>query len=80
MAADRPPVVPVAVVEDHDEALVCIYRAIGSKRLPLNGTTLIHFDAHPDLLSPDLPVSWLPGSVCNTPWCALRLSNGNFVL
>jgi hypothetical protein len=56
MAALRPPV-PVSVVEEHDEALVCIYRAIGSKRLPLSGTALIHFDAHPDLLSPNLPVS-----------------------
>jgi hypothetical protein len=44
----------VAVVEDHDEALQVIYRAIGSKRLPLNGNTLVHFDAHPDLLSPNL--------------------------
>ena len=61
MAADCPPVVPVAVIEDHDEALVWIYRAIGSKRLPLSGTALIHFDAHPDLLSPNLPVSRVPG-------------------
>lgn len=52
----RPPV-PVYVVEDHDEALVVIYRAMGGKKLPLSGVTLIHFDAHPDLLSPDLPVS-----------------------
>lgn len=45
----------VSVVEDHDEALVVIYRAIGSKKIPLNGSIFVHFDAHPDLLSPNLP-------------------------
>ena len=54
--AQRGQPVAVSVVEDHDEALVVIYRAIGSKKLPLNGSTLLHFDAHPDLLSPNLPV------------------------
>ena len=54
--SSRPAGLPVAVVEDHDEALQVIYRAIGSKRLPLNGNTLVHFDAHPDLLSPNLQV------------------------
>ena len=49
--------VPVYIVEDHDDALPVIYKAIGSKKLPLVGTVLIHFDAHPDLLSPDIPVS-----------------------
>jgi len=44
------------VVEDHDEALPLIYRAIGSKKLPLRGIGLIHFDAHPDLLSPNIKV------------------------
>lgn len=52
--------IPATVVEDHDEALVVIYRAIGSKSLPIKGVTLIHFDAHPDLLSPNLPVSLMP--------------------
>ena len=44
------------VVEDHDEALPLIYRAIGAKRLPLKTIGLVHFDAHPDLLSPNIQV------------------------
>lgn len=42
--------VPVYVVEEHNDALQFIYSAIGGKKLPLEGTTLLHFDAHPDLL------------------------------
>lgn len=48
---------PVYIVEDHDEALPLIYRAIGSKQLPFEGIAFIHFDAHPDLLCPDIMVS-----------------------
>ena len=44
------------VVEEHNEALTHIYRAIASKRLPFQGSFLLHFDAHPDLLSPDIKV------------------------
>ena len=40
------------IVEDHNEALTWIYRQIGAKRLPLHGTSLLHFDSHPDLLLP----------------------------
>ena len=47
----------VSVVEDHNDALPVIYRAIGSRKLPFSGNTLVHFDAHPDLLSPELPVA-----------------------
>jgi len=43
---------PVYVCEDHHEVLPHIYRAIGSHHLPLRGTILVHFDAHPDLLLP----------------------------
>jgi len=46
----------VHVVEDHNEALPHVYRAIARKKLPFTGTALIHFDAHPDLLSPDIEV------------------------
>ena len=48
--------IPAHVVEDHDEALPLIYRAIGAKRLPLKTIGLVHFDAHPDLLSPNIQV------------------------
>ena len=54
----------VHVVEDHNEALPHIYRAIASKRLPFSGNILLHFDAHPDLLSPDIKVSEKRGAFC----------------
>merc|ERR1719334_2222797 len=40
---------PVHVVEDHNDALPWIYRAIGAKRLPFSDNVLLHFDSHPDL-------------------------------
>lgn len=48
--------IAVHVVEDHDAALPLIYRAIGSKKIPFSGLGLIHFDSHPDLLSPNVLV------------------------
>lgn len=52
-AGSRRPL-PVHVFEDHDEALVHIYRFIGSKKLTFSGNCLVHFDSHPDLLLPDM--------------------------
>ena len=45
---------PVSIVDDHNDALPVIYRGIGSKLLPFHSIALVHFDAHPDLLSPDI--------------------------
>ena len=45
---------PVYVCEDHHEVLPHIYRAIGSHHLPFSGNIFVHFDAHPDLLLPDM--------------------------
>ncbi|KAJ2948130.1 hypothetical protein O0L34_g9929 [Tuta absoluta] len=42
--------IPIYVVEEHNDALQFIYSAIGGKKLPLEGTTLVHLDAHPDML------------------------------
>ncbi|KFM77772.1 hypothetical protein X975_23656, partial [Stegodyphus mimosarum] len=42
----------VVIVEDHNDVLYHIYRAIGSKRLPFSDGTMIHFDSHPDLMIP----------------------------
>ncbi|KAM3967517.1 misexpression suppressor of ras 6 [Aphomia sociella] len=42
--------VPIYVVEEHNDALQFIYSAIGGKKLPVEGTALLHLDAHPDML------------------------------
>ncbi|EDO35441.1 predicted protein, partial [Nematostella vectensis] len=43
---------PVKICENHDEVLFHIYRAIAGRYLPYSGTTLIHFDSHPDMTIP----------------------------
>ncbi|XP_076253220.1 misexpression suppressor of ras 6 [Rhynchophorus ferrugineus] len=44
--------IPIYIVEYHNEVIPFIYRNIGSKHLPCQGITLIHFDSHPDMLIP----------------------------
>ena len=58
-------VLPVHVVEDHNDALPWIYRAIGSKRIPFCDNKMIHFDSHPDLGIPkDLTADQVFDKVC----------------
>lgn len=45
------------IVEDHNDALYHIYRAIGSKRIPFKDAIMIHFDSHPDLGIPKLDIA-----------------------
>ncbi|GAB0086875.1 UPF0489 protein C5orf22 [Sergentomyia squamirostris] len=44
--------IPIFIVEDHNDVLQFIYRCLGSRHLPFEGNTLVHFDAHPDLTVP----------------------------
>jgi hypothetical protein len=63
------------VVEDHHHALQCIHRHMRRKRLPLSGLTMLHVDAHPDLLVPPnvkLGDVWHPQEL----YCALEESVG----
>ncbi|EEB16411.1 conserved hypothetical protein [Pediculus humanus corporis] len=44
--------IPVHIVEDHNHVLEYIYKSMGSRHLPLEGNSIIHFDSHPDLMIP----------------------------
>lgn len=55
---------PIHIVDDHNEALEHIYRYIGSKALPYSGISLVHFDSHPDLLCPELTADQIYNKEC----------------
>jgi hypothetical protein len=39
----------VYVVEEHNDALSCIYKEIGARHLKFSNLVMIHFDSHPDM-------------------------------
>ena len=43
---------PVAIVDDHHDALLHIHRLIRRKRLAFEHAIMVHIDAHPDLMVP----------------------------
>jgi len=48
--------VPIVIVENHNEVVPHLYRAMGSRHLPLEGNTIVHLDSHPDLgVPPSMP-------------------------
>jgi len=65
------------IVEDHNEALTWIYRQIGSKRLPVHGSRLLHLDSHPDLL---LPAALTAEEAADKGSLLPRLSIGDWIL
>lgn len=71
------PQLPVHIVEEHNDVLQHILRAVGSKHLPFTNNLLIHFDSHPDLLIPaDLKAS----EVFDVPDMLQKLSIENWIL
>uniref|UniRef100_A0A8C0W7Z9 CE022 protein n=1 Tax=Castor canadensis TaxID=51338 RepID=A0A8C0W7Z9_CASCN len=72
----RYPELPVWVVEDHQEVLPFVYRAIGSKHLPASNIRFLHFDSHPDLL---IPVN-MPATVFDKETLFGELSIENWIM
>ena len=56
------PTVPVFIVEEHSEALLCLQRSMRRGLLPMSGIQMIHYDAHPDL---SIPQKLTPAVVYN---------------
>ncbi|KAJ7408681.1 hypothetical protein WISP_119066 [Willisornis vidua] len=71
------PVLPVWVVEDHQDVLPFIYRAIGSKHLPASNISFVHLDSHPDLL---IPVNMPADTVFDKETLFSELSIENWIM
>lgn len=44
--------IPIFIVENHNEVLEFVYRCLGSRHLPFQNNTMVHFDSHPDMTIP----------------------------
>ncbi|NXP23999.1 CE022 protein, partial [Scytalopus superciliaris] len=71
------PALPVWVVEDHQDVLPFIYRAIGSKHLPASNISFVHLDSHPDLL---IPVNMPADTVFDKETLFSELSIENWIM
>ncbi|XP_060761590.1 UPF0489 protein C5orf22 homolog [Neoarius graeffei] len=68
---------PVWIVEDHHEVVQHIYRAIGSRHIPMKDVKMVHLDSHPDLL---IPVSMAAHTVFDKETLFSELSIENWIM
>ncbi|XP_062843755.1 UPF0489 protein C5orf22 homolog isoform X2 [Trichomycterus rosablanca] len=68
---------PVWIVEDHHDVVPHIYRAIGSRHIPIKDVKMVHLDSHPDLL---IPVSMLAQTVFDKESLFSELSIENWIM
>ncbi|XP_064641012.1 UPF0489 protein C5orf22 homolog [Lineus longissimus] len=69
--------IPIFIVDDHDEVLPHLYRAIGSKHLPFEAIKFVHLDSHPDL---SIPYHFLADDVFDREKLFYAISIENWIL
>lgn len=52
--------IPIFIVENHNDVNEFLLRCLGSKHLPFQNNTIIHFDSHPDMTIPKyMPIEFI---------------------